>query len=411
MKRILLCLSAVSAALCAPVSAFATEAGRPAPVLLVSIDGFRADYLARGLTPNIARLALDGVGSAGMRPSFPSSTFPNHYTLVTGRYPDHHGIVNNTMRDPARPGAVFKLSDRAAVTDPFWWEGATPLWVSAQRQGKVAATMFWPGSETPIHGVLPDEWLRYDAAMPYSTRVDTVLSWLSREPGRRPDFATLYFEGVDSAGHEHGPDSPQVGKALEDADAAVGRLLDGLQRAGLKDRVNLLIVADHGMAAVDPDHAIELDKRADPNDMDVINSGAVAGVDPKPGKEERVLQALSAPMNHGRCMAKSALPASLHYGGHARVPAIVCIADPGWYFTAKGKFAGKGTIGMHGYDPAAREMNALFVAHGPAFRKGVTLPAFGNVDLYPLMARLVGIHPEPNDGNAATFDAALTPVD
>ncbi len=400
--------SVLAAVLAATAFSASAQSPEPVPVLLISIDGFRADYLERGLTPTLARLANGGVTTRGMHPSFPSSTFPNHYTLVTGKVPDHHGLVNNTMRDPQRPGATFKLSDHAAVTDAFWYNDATPLWVSARQQGKIASTFFWPGSEAAIQGVRPNDWVKYDGAMPYRKRVDTVVSWLARPVGKRPDFATLYFEGVDSAGHEFGPDSPEVNQALKDVDQAIEQLEQGLAKHHQAGKVNLVIVADHGMAAVKPERAILLDLLAPEADMTLISYGAVAGIDPKPGKEASVTAALTVPLHHGQCWTKATIPAKLNYGSHARVPAIVCAADNGWFFTTRKKLADNGANrGMHGYDPANRDMDALFVANGPAFKPGVTLPPFNNVDVYALLARLSGVRPEANDGDPATFLPAL----
>jgi predicted AlkP superfamily pyrophosphatase or phosphodiesterase len=229
-RTLALCLTLLLAA-CAggpPPPAAPAARAEYRPLILVSIDGFRADYLTRGLTPTIAALAADGVRAEAMRPSFPSLTFPNHYTLVTGLRPDRHGIVNNRMEDPLIPGVTFTLSNRAAVGDERWWDDGTPLWVTLRRQGKVADTMFWPGSEAPIHGLQPNVWLPFDETMTPEARVDTVLGWLDRPAGERPDFVTLYFDQLDHAGHDSGPNSEAVTKTLPVMDAAVARLVAGL---------------------------------------------------------------------------------------------------------------------------------------------------------------------------------------
>ncbi|HEU0305711.1 MAG TPA: ectonucleotide pyrophosphatase/phosphodiesterase, partial [Lysobacter sp.] len=229
-------LAALAAlALAACVSAPAAPE-QPAPVLLISIDSFRADYLDRGMTPNLARIARDGVRARWMNPSYPSLTFPNHYTLVTGLRPDHHGIVHNTMHDPVL--GAFRNSDAKAVREPRWW-GGEPLWVTAEKAGLRTATLFWPGSEAPINGTWPSEWVPYDEAMPMPQRVDKVVGWLSRPGLERPRLATLYFEALDETAHGFGPDSPQTNATRAEIDAAIGRLLQGLSRHGLRDRVNL----------------------------------------------------------------------------------------------------------------------------------------------------------------------------
>lgn len=382
-------------------SAITAPAKQSAPLLLISIDAFRADYFDRGLTPTLAMLAASGVHATAMQPSFPSLTFPNHYTLVTGLYPDHHGIVNNTMFDPVL--GKFSLSNRAAVSDGRWWAEGTPIWETADAHGLRTATMFWPGSEADIHGKHPDYWLPYDGAMSANERVDKVLAWLDLPAAQRPRFLTLYFDEVDHAGHKHGPDSPEVNQALVDTDAALARLVAGLKQRGLFDRINLIVLADHGMAAAPPAKAIELDKLVPLASVRVASLGIVAGLNPLPGHGfaavERVLE---APQPHMHCWDKTRIPARFHYGSNPRVPQLVCLANVGWHITLSNGNHPYTMQGEHGYDNADPRMRALFVAHGPAFQRGVTVPEFPNVDVYPLMAHLLDIPPAANDGD---FDA------
>lgn len=374
------------------------------PVILISVDGLRADYLKRGLTPNISRLAARGVTTSAMRPSFPSLTFPNHYTLVTGLRPDHHGIVNNNMEDPAL--GRFALSIREAVSDGRWWADGEPIWVTAEKAGIPTATMFWPGSEAEIHGVRPSRWLPFDGAMPAAKRVDQVLDWLSNRPW--PGLATLYFDTVDHDGHEFGPDSPQVNRALQAVDRQIGRLLAGLKARRID--ANIVLVADHGMAAVSPDRRIFLDSLLDPASIRLVAGGAVASINPVPAQAAAVRAALLRPHPHMQCWDKADIPARLHYGSHRRVPAILCLAQVGWMIwlsppRADVPMAPLG--GMHGYDPADPAMAASFVASGPAFRRGVVLPPFDNVDVHPLLLRLLGLPPMATDGDDALVRGAL----
>ena len=291
-------------------------AQNPPLVILVSIDGFRADYLDRGLTPNIAGLAAGGVRAQSMRPAFPSITFPNHITLVTGLFPDHHGIVNNQMEDPAMPGMVFTMGN---ARDERWWDGAMPIWITAQRQGLHAATMFWPGSDIPIHGTLPDHYVPFDKTVPPDKRTDTVLGWLDLPPDQRPEFVTLYFDQVDGAGHAGGPESQGVNQALQLVDAAIGRLVDGLRQRGLFDRANLIILADHGMEGNAPDRVVYLDDLVDPKIMHIEATGVITGLRAEPGHEAAVEQALLKPHAHMQCWRKTDIPARLHYGTNPRV--------------------------------------------------------------------------------------------
>lgn len=381
----------------------------PATVILVSIDGYRADYLQRGLSPNLAALAANGVRAQWMTPSFPSQTFPNHYTLVTGRYPDHHGIVANTMDDTRiQPDDRFSISNREAVGDGRWWDEATPLWVSLQQQGGHAATMFWPGSEAAIHGVRPDDWYPYDMKVSADARVDHVLHWLDLPASQRPRFITLYFDQVDHQAHEHGPDSREVDDALRRTDAALGRLIAGLKQRGLFDRVNLVIVSDHGMVAVPADHLVYIDEWFDTRHARMLGLGAIAGVQPDAGAHLDTRQLL-APHAHMQCWRKQDIPARFHYGSNARVPPVFCVAQAGWLITTHAAHAkhAREDEGEHGYDNADPSMRALFVAEGPAFRSGYVAPPFPNVDVYPLLARLLHVTPESNDGNIADVSAML----
>src|SRR5690606_25117508 len=297
------------------------------PVLLVSIDGLRADYLQRGLTPNLSRIAAEGVRAEWMNPSYPSLTFPNHYAIVTGLRPDHHGIVHNSMSD-AELGR-FRLSDREAVGDARWW-GGEPIWIGAMRSGQRAATLFWPGSEAPIDGMHPTYWKPYDGTLRYQDRVDQVLAWLSEPEATRPRVVTLYFDHVDHAGHDHGPDSPQLRDALVEADRAIGRLLDGLDARVLGDRVDLIVVSDHGMSTVEPDHVVAIEDMVTMEEAKVVSVGQVVGIAPNPGFEARAEQRLLGAHDRYDCWRKGELPARWHYGSHPRVPPIVCQMHEGW---------------------------------------------------------------------------------
>jgi predicted AlkP superfamily pyrophosphatase or phosphodiesterase len=393
----------VSAALAPPALA---QAPKPAPLtILISIDGFRADYLQRGMTPALSAMAKDGA-SAAMRPSFPSITFPNHYTLVTGLRPDEHGIVDNTMEDTARPGVVFMLNKPDIVHDPIWWDQAEPIWVTAEKQGVRTATMFWPGTDGPIHGVQPHDWRLFDKTVPSGQRVEQVLNWLDRPPAERPRFVTLYFDAVDTAGHRGGPDSDLVDKALTETDAAVATLLKGLSKRGLLDMTDLVVVADHGMAATSADRVTYLAELMPPAAFHAVSQGAESGVRPMPGHEDEVAKALLAPHEHMSCWRKAEIPAHLHFGKNPRVPPFYCLAQVGWMIEA----AHTGypiPKGEHGYDPADPQMAALFIAHGPSFNHGVTLAGFDNVDVYPLLTAVSGVKPLANDGNLADLKAAL----
>jgi predicted AlkP superfamily pyrophosphatase or phosphodiesterase len=353
--------------------------------LLVGIDGFRGDYLERGITPRLSALAAAGA-SGPMRPSFPTKTFPNFYTLATGKRPDRSGIADNSMMDPRRPGLMFGLGNNPQALDSFWWEEAEPLWITAEKAGIRSATMFWPGSEVAIGGMRPSDWMRRPAAI-------------------RPAFVTLYFDTVDTAGHRFGPDSAEVNAALAEVDARVGELVDGMAALGIT--ANLVIVADHGMRAVSSERLIQLDPLIDRASYQLITGGPYAAIEPVTGTDDRVAQALLVPHEHMTCSRKKDLPARLAYGKHPRVAAIICIAEAGWII-ASGPPPTPIEGGAHGYDNADPEMLALFIAHGPAFAKGAKLEVFDNVAVAALLRAVMGLPEDAEaDGKLADASAAL----
>lgn len=403
MNAILRLVFATALALAAPSAA--APARKPAPItVLVSIDAFRADYLDRGVTPNLSALAAGGARAA-MRPSFPSKTFPNHYALVTGLRPDRNGIVANNMTDEAIPGVKFAMNNDAAVKDRRWWDQAEPIWVTAERAGIVTGTMFWPGSEAPIQGVLPHHTAHFDIKMPSEQRVDQLLHWFDGPPADRPRFATIYFDAVDTAGHKFGPDSPGVNEAAATVDAAIGRLQAGLKARGLV--ANLVIVADHGMAATSDERRVFIDDFVAKDAYASLDLGPIGTIYPKPDREADVAKALVGAHPHLQCWLKKDIPARFHYGHNPRVAPIFCLPETGWVLTTHDYHPKEPVLGEHGYDNRSPEMAAVFVANGPAFRHGVRLPTFDNVDVYPLLARLVGVRPRPNDGTLAGVAPAL----
>ena len=379
-------------------------AGETPPVtILISIDGFRPDYLDRGITPNLSALAARGVRGA-LKPSFPTKTFPNHYALVTGLRPDRNGIVGNTMLDPRRPGQLFSLGDPAQSLDPFWWDEAEPAWVTAERAGVRTATMYWPGSEVAIHAVRPSDWWRFDQNVTGAQRVRGVLDWMRRPAATRPRFATLYFDTVDTAGHKFGPDSAEVRDAVAVVDARIGELVRGLAELG--QPADLVVVSDHGMAVSDGTKVVDLATLIDLPSIVAVETGQYAAIEPAAGTDDRVFAALVGRHDHFACWRKQALPSHLRYGTNARVPAIVCLADAGWTLVA-GPPRTPVEGGDHGGNNDDPEMRAVFVAAGPDIARGGALPEADNVDVYPLVMALIGVAPLPNDADDRLVRAAL----
>lgn len=396
-----------------PVSAVAPAGQRQAVTILVSIDGFRPDYLKRGVTPHLSALAAGGV-EAAMRPSFPTKTFPNHWAIVTGDRPDRSGIVANRMEDAARPDEPFTM----ASDDPFWWNEAEPVWVTAEKAGVRTATLFWPGSNVawgankapswPYQlsgGTRPSDWAQFNQQISGVQRVNGVLDLLRRPADIRPRFLTLYFDAVDTAGHVSGPDAAETTRAVANIDGQIGLLVDGLN--ALRQPANLIILSDHGMAQKSSERVVALDGVANPADYRIVESGPYASLAAQPGHEAALEAAILKPQQHMQCWRKNAIPARFHYGSHRRIPPYFCLAETGWVIQPSPPsrpFIG----GDHGWDDRAPEMQALFIAHGPGFDARFQPPAgFANIDVYPLLARLLGITPRPSDGDPAILEGLV----
>jgi len=371
------------------------------------LDGYRADYLDRGYSPVLAALAADGVHAKGLRPVFPSLTYPNHYTLVTGLYPDQHGMVNNTMRDPVLGN--FSPPNRAANTDGRWWDQAEPIWITAEKQGLRTASVFYPGTQAEIHGKRPSYWQLFDSSVQPDARVDQALAWLDLPADKRPTFVSLYFEQTDVAAHNFGPDSLQVDEALVTVDAALGRLVEGFRQRGMFETTNLIVLSDHGMSATSAERVVLLDQIVNVDHIEIVSSIVNAGINPKPGYEAEVENALLKPHPHLQCWKKGSVPKKFHYGHNARIPAIVCLTEEGWMVTtaAIASKTANAPLGEHGYDNDNPQMRALFVAHGPSFKQHLVVPVFDNIHVYALLAKLLGVTPKATEGRLAVTQGML----
>ena len=374
-------------------------------VVLVSIDGFRWDYLDRGITPELARIAERGVRADALRPAFPTKTFPNHYSIVTGLLPGHHGIVGNRFRAPD-VGRFFSMSNRESQRDPRFWLG-TPIWVVAEREGLRTAPYFWPGSEADIGGIRPTWWVPYDQATPDTARIRQVLDWLALPLDQGPAFVTLYFSLVDAAGHDYGPVAPETDRAIAEADRLVGLLDAGLEQLGRP--VNLMLVSDHGMAATSPDQVVWLDDLVRGTWLDADETSPVLMAWPRAGMEDSLLTGLRR-SPHLTVYRRSELPARWELAESPRVAPVVAVAEKGWSIAWR---PGPGQPpwslrGAHGYDDTLPSMGGLFLARGPAFCEGVRVPAFRNVHLYPLLAHLLGVTAPASDGSLDSVRAFLS---
>jgi predicted AlkP superfamily pyrophosphatase or phosphodiesterase len=383
-------------------------------VLLISLDGFRYDYLSRYGPPHLNSLAAAGVRARWMTPSFPSKTFPNHYSIATGLYPEHHGIVENNIYDPVFK-AVFSLSDRKAVENGRWWLGE-PIWVTAEKQGQRSGSVFYPGTEGEIAGRRPSFWKKYDEGTPNDVRVDTILSWLDLPRDQRPTFLALYFSDPDDAGHAFGPVSNETKKAVLKVDREIGRLIEGLKTRRIFTQINLIIVSDHGMSQVRWSNAILLDKLFDPKLASrIFWTREIVSIFPQPGKEDEVYQSLEQNLPpQARVYRKAEMPARFHYSQSPRIAPLLVLPSAGWILTNAADFAemqAKGETtrvrGGHGYDNQLTSMRAIFIGHGQAFRKGRVVEAFANIQVYNIMTRILGLRPAANDGDYRAARAVL----
>lgn len=393
MKNFLLALSVLLLFGCSP------EKVQP-QLLLISFDGFRADYLTKTETPNFDRLIKNGVTAEGLIPIFPTKTFPNHYAIATGLYPENNGLIGNNMYDPEMD-ARYSMGNRDAVENPDWYLGE-PIWNTVEKAGKKAGTMFWIGSEAPIQNMRPSHWKSYDGSIPNEARIDTVLKWMTREQDP-VEFGTLYFSFVDSQGHRYGPDSEEVIEAIEQADELVGYLMEKLES---NESINLMIVSDHGMIEVSPSKKVTLDDFIDVNKIEIIAYSPALMFNVEGEGEQEVFESLKKNEENFKVYLKENIPNRYHLKNNSRVPEILMVADEGYTINTKQFFESRGSDypsgGAHGFDNANPKMDAIFVAYGPAFNEEVKLGRFENIHLYEVMAKILNIEPAPNDGN---FDA------
>ena len=382
-------------------------------LVLVSFDGFRHDYLDRYETPSFDRVAARGVSAEALVPPYPSLTFPAHYTIATGLHPERHGLVGNRFFDPAR-GEEYNYRDRASVEDGTWY-GGEPIWVTAETQGMVAGAMLLVGTEADVGGVRPTFWTRYADRGTHRERVDEVLDWLALPPGRRPHLVTLYFSSVDGAGHRTGPASPAVAEAVEQADADLGRLLDGIDALPHGGAVSVVLVSDHGMAAVRPGGTIDLSAVADLRGVRAIVSGPGANLFVAGGAararavRDDVNDGIGdAGLTGGRAYLRNEVPAALRYRDNPRIGDVVVVADPGFMFAFG---TPRPPAGMHGWDPRHPDMHGIFLASGPDIGPGRRIGPVESVDLYPFLARLLRLAPNPDvDGDPAALAPVLEPA-
>ena len=364
-------------------------------VIVVSFDGFRWDYTDLYETPNFDNLASLGVKAERMIPSFPTKTFPNHYSLATGLSPDNHGIINNSFYAPDLDG-VYRIGDRDMVSNPDAYFGE-PIWVTAEEQGIRSASYFWVGSEAPIKGTYPSYWEKYDGSIPYMNRVDQVIRWLKLPIVKRPGLVMLYFDEPDHTGHGAGPEHPETGEVVEYLDSVLGYLRNEIATLAYGDRVNLIVLSDHGMGPVSPDKYVNIYDYIEEDWTEFIVGGnPVYLIDPADNFADSITMALND-VDGVFAWQKEDIPDRLHYGDSPRFPGIVVVADSTWSIGTRADPSGY-TGGAHGYDNAFTDMHTIFYAEGPAFKENYSAAPFSNVEVYGIITHILGLDPAANDG-------------
>jgi len=375
-------------------------------VVVVSFDGFRWDYADIYDTPNFRELAIHGVRASRMIPSFPTKTFPNHYTLATGLYPDHHGILNNSFY-ASDLGGIYRIGDPVMVTDGAAYFGE-PIWVTAEKQGVKSACYFWVGSEAEIMGVRPSYWTTYDGSIPYRDRVDQVIDWLSLPMSKRPALVTLYFDEPDYTAHRAGPESEATGKAIAQLDSILGYLRTEISNLEHKDRINLIVLSDHGMAPVSADKYVNLnDYIKEDWAINVVGGNPVYLVQPEEDCADSIIRVFRG-MEGVNAWQKEDIPERLHFGSHPRFPGIVVLADSTWSLGTDPDPSGYAG-GAHGYDNAFTDMHTIFYAEGPFFKENVEAASFSNVEVYGIIAHLLDLDPAKTDGDLSHVSGLFKP--
>jgi len=366
-------------------------------LIIVSMDGFRWDYPDSVSTPSFDAIEKMGIKVESMQVSFPSKTFPNHYTLVTGLYPNHHGIVNNSFYAPEFD-EVYSIGNRETVGDGKFYDGE-PIWNTAEKQDLKAATFFWVGSEANIQNMRPSIWKSYDHNLDYYQRVDSVISWLSLPEEQRPHLITWYVPEPDGVGHGYGPHSSQVDSTVKRLDQLLGYFMQKLSKHPLADKINVIVTSDHGMENTSAEKTLNIYEPLKKHWVKyALGGNPIYNIQANEGFYDSIRLALEN-VEGLKCYTNPDLPSYLNYGSNKRCLDFTVVADSAWSIITRTPKKDYPDGGTHGYDIHNKNMNAIFYAYGPAFKKGYSHHSINNVDVYPLMCNILGLRPAPNDGD------------
>lgn len=377
-------------------------------VILVSLDAFGWNYHSLYPTPNIQRLLAAGTRAEQLVPVWPTLTFPNHYSQVTGLAPAAHGLVGNEFPLPDGE-SWYAIRDREAVSDGRWY-GGTPIWVLAETQGMVAASFFWVGSEADVQGVRPTHWYDFDYKVSRDTRVEQVMDWLKQPASNRPHLITLYFGVVDYNSHEYGVGSEEMVTAVSQVDEALGSLMDQIETLPFADQVYLVVVSDHGQMAYRDVPPFVLDEFVGIDGLEVVDKGPAVylwGADPE--RSADIAQTVNQHWNNGRAYTRQTAPPDWGLSENPRFPDVVLQADAGYGVISNRDVTTHLSAGDHGWAPEVPEMQGIFWARGPGISAGKTIPPLHSTDVYPLLIEWLGLEPPDGYEHQAAVNRNLEP--
>ncbi len=378
-------------------------------VILVSFDGFRWDYSERGITPNLSKIKDEGVASLSLQPSFPSKTFPNHYSIITGMYPENHGIIANDFYNRLC-GLRYKVGDTVSVRNSDWYNGEA-FWETAERNGIKCASYFWPGSEVNNTLRRPSYFKNYNHNTPRRHRIDEVINWLKLPYSERPKFITLYFHDTDDIGHEFGPNSPEIDECITSMDSLAGYLYSRISELSFADSVNLIFVSDHGMTEIDSKKVINIDEILPDASFTLEGDKTFGFIRTEPENVYSIYNKLKNNENNFKVYLKSEVPNYLHFSKNPNIPDIIMLADLGWSILNNEqveRFSDYRGRGNHGYDNKLTDMHGIFIAKGPSFKSGFMTGTISNIDIYPMLCKIFNIEPNKNiDGNFVNIEHIL----
>jgi predicted AlkP superfamily pyrophosphatase or phosphodiesterase len=379
-------------------------ADRNSYVILVSFDGFRWDYLNRGLTPNLDKIANEGVRALSLRPCFPSKTFPNHISIATGMFPQNHGIISNDFENP------FTKEEYGMRTTGSKWYNGEFIWETLNRNNIRTASYFWPGSEITYSERRPNIYKSYEHKFPYYKRIDSLIAWLSLPEEKRPHFLTVYFDATDTYGHKYGPNSVEVNNTIKSLDSLTGYLVKRLEEIKMEDNVNLIFVSDHGMTEISKEKFINVEEMLKGFSVQLQNDGPVMMITTKPENREEVYNFLKK-QEHFSVYKKEEMPDYYNYNKHPFISDLILVADLGYSLLDNisikkaEEYGGKGN---HGFAKDELDMHGILLAKGPEFKKGFRTGTLWNIDIYPLICNIFGIFPRSNiDGKAERIEFLL----